>query len=39
VRSFAHQLRWEQLLFWRSREAAVFGFLFPLLLFALLTSV
>lgn len=34
-----HQLRWEQLLFWRSREAAVFGFLFPLLLFALLTSV
>jgi ABC-2 type transport system permease protein len=39
VRSFAHQFRWEQLLFWRSREAAVFGFLFPLLLFALLTSV
>lgn len=37
--SFAHQLRWEQLLFWRSREAAVFGFLFPLLLFALLTAV
>lgn len=34
-----HQLRWEQLLFWRSREAAVFGFLFPLLLFALLTAV
>jgi ABC-2 type transport system permease protein len=39
VKSFAHQLRWEQLLFWRSREAAVFGFLFPLLLFALLTAV
>jgi ABC-2 type transport system permease protein len=36
---FWHQLRWEQLLFWRSREAAVFGFLFPLLLFALLSSV
>jgi ABC-2 type transport system permease protein len=30
---------WEQLLFWRSREAAVFVFLFPLLLFTLLTAV
>jgi ABC-2 type transport system permease protein len=39
VRFFWHQLRWEQLLFWRSREAAVFVFLFPLLLFALLTAV
>ncbi|CAN5279079.1 ABC transporter permease [soil metagenome] len=39
MRQFLHQLRWEQLLFWRSREAAVFGFLFPLLLFALLTAV
>jgi ABC-2 type transport system permease protein len=39
VRLFAHQLRWEQLTFWRSREAAVFVFLFPLLLFALLTAV
>jgi ABC-2 type transport system permease protein len=39
VTAFWHQLRWEQLLFWRSREAAVFGFLFPLLLFALLTSL
>jgi ABC-2 type transport system permease protein len=37
--SFAHQLRWEQLLFWRSREAAVFVFLFPLLLFTLLTAL
>ena len=36
---FGRQLRWEQLLFWRSREAAVFVFLFPLLLFALLTAV
>jgi ABC-2 type transport system permease protein len=34
-----HQLRYEQLVFWRSREAAVFVFLFPLLLFALLTAV
>ena len=34
-----HQLRYEQRLFWRSREAAVFVFLFPLLLYALLGSV
>ncbi len=39
MRLFGHQLRTEQLLFWRSREAAVFVFLFPLLLFALLTAV
>ena len=39
MKGFGHQLRWEQLLFWRSREAAVFVFLFPLLLFALLTAV
>jgi ABC-2 type transport system permease protein len=39
VRLFWHQLRWEQLTFWRSREAAVFVFLFPLLLFTLLTAV
>jgi ABC-2 type transport system permease protein len=39
VRLFWHQLRWEQLIFWRSREAAVFVFLFPLLLFALLSAV
>lgn len=34
-----HQLRTEQLIFWRSREAAVFVFLFPPLLFVLLASV
>jgi ABC-2 type transport system permease protein len=34
-----HQLRTEQLVFWRSREAAFFIFLFPLLLFLLLGSV
>ena len=39
MRLFTHQLRTEQLLFWRSREAAVFVFLFPLLLFALLSAV
>ena len=36
---FLHQLRAEQLTFWRSREAAVFIFIFPLLLFLLLGSV
>jgi ABC-2 type transport system permease protein len=39
MRLFWHQLRSEQLVFWRSREAAVFVFLFPLVLFALLTAV
>jgi ABC-2 type transport system permease protein len=39
VRLLAHQLKWEQRLFWRSRESAVFVFLFPILLFALLTAV
>jgi ABC-2 type transport system permease protein len=39
VRLFLHQLRTEQLLFWRSREAAFFVFIFPLLLFVLLSSV
>jgi ABC-2 type transport system permease protein len=39
MRLFVHQLRSEQLLFWRSREAAFFVFVFPLLLFVLLASV
>lgn len=39
MRFVAHQLRFEQLSFWRSREAAVFIFVFPLLLYALLASV
>lgn len=39
TRLFWHQLRSEQLVFWRSREAAFFIFLFPLLLFLLLASV
>jgi len=34
-----HQLAFEQRIFWRSREAAVFVFIFPLLLYALLSSV
>jgi ABC-2 type transport system permease protein len=39
MRLYRRQLKWEQLLFWRSRESAVFVFLFPLLLFTLLTAV
>jgi ABC-2 type transport system permease protein len=39
VRLFLHQLRTEQKLYWRSRESAVFTFIFPLLLFVLLGSV
>ena len=36
---FVHQLRAEQLVFWRSREAAIFVFLLPILLFLLLGAV
>jgi ABC-2 type transport system permease protein len=39
VRLFLHQLRGEQLLFWRSREAAIFTFLLPIVLFLLLGEV
>jgi ABC-2 type transport system permease protein len=39
VRLYVHQLKAEQLVYWRSREAAVFTFIFPLLLFVLLGSV
>jgi ABC-2 type transport system permease protein len=39
MKLFAHQLRTEQLIFWRSREAALFIFIFPILLFLLLGSV
>jgi ABC-2 type transport system permease protein len=39
VRIFFHELRYQQLVFWRSREAAIFIFIFPLLLFLLLGSV
>jgi ABC-2 type transport system permease protein len=39
VRLFLHQLKFEQLIFWRSREAAFFIFGFPILLFVLLGSV
>jgi ABC-2 type transport system permease protein len=39
MKLFMHQLKTEQLVYWRSREAAVFTFIFPLLLFLLLGSV
>lgn len=39
MRTFLHQLRAEQLVFWRSREAAFFIFVFPLLLLVLLGSL
>jgi ABC-2 type transport system permease protein len=39
VRLVLHQLRAEQRMFWRSREAAIFIFVFPLLLYSLLGSV
>jgi len=39
VKLFVHQLQTEQRLYWRSRESAVFTFIFPLLLFVLLGSV
>ncbi len=34
-----HQVRADQLVFWRGRESAVFVFLFPVLLFLLLSTV
>lgn len=39
MRVFVHQLRMEQLIFWRSREAAIFIFVFPIMLFLLLAAV
>jgi ABC-2 type transport system permease protein len=39
MRLFLHEVRAQQRVFWRSREAALFVFLFPILLFVLLGSV
>jgi ABC-2 type transport system permease protein len=39
VRLFVHQFRNEQRLYWRSHELAFFTFLFPVLLFLLLSAV
>lgn len=39
MRLFVHQLRADQLVFWRNRESAIFVYLFPVLLFLLLGTV
>jgi ABC-2 type transport system permease protein len=39
MRLFVHELRAQQLLFWRNREAAFFSFLFPIILLLVLGSV
>jgi ABC-2 type transport system permease protein len=39
VRLFFHELKAQQRLFWRNREAAFFSFLFPIILLVLLGSV
>jgi len=39
IRLFLHELRAQQLLFWRSREAAFFTFLLPIIFLLLLGSV
>ena len=39
MRLFLHELRTQQLLFWRNRESAVFVFIFPPMLFLLLGAV
>jgi ABC-2 type transport system permease protein len=39
MRLFLHELRAQQVLFWRNREAAFFSFLFPIILLVLLGSV
>jgi ABC-2 type transport system permease protein len=39
ARLFVHELRMQQLMFWRNRESAVFIFVFPPMLFLLLGAV
>jgi ABC-2 type transport system permease protein len=39
VNLFLHQVRTDQLVFWRGRENAIFVYLFPVLLFLLLATV
>lgn len=39
MRLFLHEVRMQQLLFWRNRESAVFVFIFPPMLFLLLGAV
>jgi ABC-2 type transport system permease protein len=39
VRLFLHELRTQQLLFWRNREAAVFTFLLPIIFFLMFGAI
>ncbi len=39
MRILLHEVRYQQLVFWRTKEAAFFIFIFPLLLFVLLGSI
>ncbi|MSO58453.1 MAG: ABC transporter permease [Thermoleophilia bacterium] len=39
MKGFVHQFRFEQRLFWRNREAAIFVFLFPPLLYLLVAAL
>ena len=39
MRLFVHELRTEQLLFWRNREAAFFTFLLPIIFFLIFGSI
>ena len=39
MKLFVHELRTEQLLFWRNREAAFFTFLLPVIFFLIFASV
>jgi ABC-2 type transport system permease protein len=39
VRLFLHELRTQQLLFWRNREAAIFTFLLPIIFFLIFGSI
>ena len=39
MRLLAHEIRTEQLLFWRNREAAVFTFLLPIIFFLMFGAI
>ena len=39
MRLFVHELRWEQLIFWRNREAAIFTFFLPVILFLIFGAI
>ena len=39
MRLFTHELRTEQLLFWRNREAAFFTFFLPVIFFLIFGSI